>query len=68
MAKSQKRQITIEEVDRFTFGNEQVLRQRVKEKAYELYRCRGCRHGRDLDDWLEAEQLVLNEIAGERDQ
>ena len=44
-----------------TLGDE-VLRQRIAEKAYELYQQRGELHGRDLDDWLEAERLVLSEI------
>jgi hypothetical protein len=36
---------------------------RIAEKAHELYQCRGCCHGRDLDDWLEAERLILSELA-----
>lgn len=35
------------------------LRQRIAKKAYELYLNRGATHGRDLDDWLEAERTVL---------
>lgn len=42
--------------------DEEVLRQRIAEKAYELYQKRGQSHGHDLDDWLEAERLVLSEI------
>jgi hypothetical protein len=26
--------------------------------AYEMYEQRGCAHGRDLDDWLEAEKAA----------
>jgi len=44
-----------------TMGDE-VLRQRIAEKAYELYEKRGQSHGHDLNDWLEAERLVLGEI------
>ena len=44
-----------------TMGDE-VLRQRIAETAYELYEKRGQSHGQDLDDWLEAERLVLSEI------
>ena len=65
--KTSSKEISIQQVSKFSIGDEQVLRQRIAEKAYELYECRGCCHGRDLDDWLEAEQLVLAEIAG-RDQ
>lgn len=31
-------------------------RLRVEERAYELYLARGGEHGRDMDDWLAAEQ------------
>ncbi len=44
-----------------TMGDE-VLRGRIAEKAYGLYEKRGCCHGYDMDDWLEAERLVLSEI------
>ena len=47
-----------------TMGDE-VLRQRIAEKAYELYHKRGESHGQDLDDWLEAERLVLSEIGSQ---
>ena len=42
--------------------SDEALRQRIAEKAYELYQQQGESHGRDLDDWLEAERLVLGEI------
>lgn len=45
--------------------DDEVLRQRIAEKAYELYEKRGQSHGQDLDDWLEAERLVLSEIESE---
>lgn len=44
-----------------TLGNE-ALRRRIAEKAYELYEKRDQSHGHDLDDWVEAERLVLREI------
>ena len=47
-----------------TMGDE-VLRQRIAETAYELYHKRGESHGQDLDDWLEAERLVLSEIGSQ---
>lgn len=37
--------------------------QRIAVRAYELYRERGCSDGRDLDDWLEAEQAILGQEA-----
>jgi len=34
------------------------LSERIQKKAYELYEKRGCCHGRDYDDWYEAERIV----------
>ncbi len=34
------------------------LRQRIAEKAYELFLRRGQAPGNDVEDWLEAERLV----------
>lgn len=36
--------------------------ERVRMCAYELYVARGGVHGRDLDDWLEAEKQVRKEL------
>jgi hypothetical protein len=55
------REIPVKEVTEFSLIDE-TLRQRIADKAHELYRCRGCCHGRDLDDWLEAEQFILGEL------
>ena len=33
----------------------------IAQQAHQLWEQRGCRHGRDLDDWLEAERLVKQE-------
>ena len=35
---------------------------RIAEKAYELWEARGRREGHALQDWLEAEQIVMDEI------
>jgi len=32
--------------------------QQIAQRAYELYLVRDCRHGRDLDDWLDAEREI----------
>lgn len=40
----------------------ETLHPRIQEKAYELYLKRGGSHGRDMDDWLEAERIVLREV------
>jgi len=35
---------------------------RIAAKAYELWDARGRREGYDLQDWLDAEQIVMDEI------
>lgn len=35
----------------------------IRLKAYELYMQRGCQNGNDLQDWLAAEQLVLQALS-----
>ncbi len=62
---SGSREIPVKEVNEFSVGDDELLRQRIAEKAHELYECRGCCHGHDLDDWIEAERLVLSEIASQ---
>ena len=44
-----------------------VDRERIASRAYELYRARGGQHGRALEDWLEAEQELLNSTRRTRD-
>lgn len=41
------------------------LQEEIARVAYELYLKRGCVHGHDLDDWLEAERIVLSRYAGQ---
>jgi hypothetical protein len=45
-----------------------IDRQRVASRAYELYVARGGQHGRALDDWLEAEQELLESTRRNRDR
>ena len=59
---SGSREIPVKVVSEFSVSDDELRHQRIAEKAHELYQCRGCCHGRDLDDWLEAEQLVLSEM------
>jgi hypothetical protein len=40
-----------------TTSSEEYL-QKVQETAYHLYVARGCAHGYDVVDWLQAEQIV----------
>lgn len=36
--------------------------ERIAKKAHELWNARGCREGHDLEDWLDAESIVMEEI------
>ncbi len=65
---SGSREIPVKEVSEFSVSDDKLLHHRVAEKAYELYECGGCCHGRDLEDWLEAERLVLAEIELQTDK
>ena len=55
------REIPVKEVSHFSHNDQQV-RHRIAQKAFELYErrvfCLGC----DLEDWIEAERLVLAEM------
>lgn len=44
--------------------NSPAIRQRVEKKAYELYEQRGYANGNDLQDWLTAEQIIVQELSG----
>ena len=41
------------------------LHDEIAAVAYELYEARGCVAGRDFDDWLDAERIVLARHAGQ---
>ena len=67
MAKSQNndrvyRNIPVKVVSEFNVSADELRHRRIAEKAHEIYECRGYCHGRDLDDWLEAERLILSEV------
>ncbi len=34
------------------------IHEMIKKKAYEIHEKRGKQHGRDIDDWLEAERII----------
>jgi hypothetical protein len=40
----------------------QGMRDRISRKAYELWQERGHREGQDLENWLDAEAIVMEEI------
>jgi len=50
-----------EELRIHLLGNDGI-RERVSSRAYELYERRGADHGRDLEDWVEAEHEVLSPL------
>ncbi len=39
--------------------NEPQLQDKIRFRAYQIFEERGYQHGRDLDDWLQAEAEVL---------
>ena len=43
-------------------------RDRVAQRAYELYLARGCQEGQDLDDWLCAERELTGGQRGEQER
>jgi hypothetical protein len=42
-------------------ASQKSLRDVIEKKAYEIFVQRGGEHGKDLDDWLEAEKIVISE-------
>ena len=42
--------------------NETNLRKQIAEKAHELWERRGWAHGRDVEDWLQAEAMILGKF------
>ena len=40
------------------------IQDEIARKAYELYEKRGGQQGNDIQDWLEAERLILSEAEG----
>lgn len=47
-------------------ANGEVRRDRIAQRAYELYLARGGAHGSDWEDWLAAEREVLGANEDER--
>jgi DUF2934 family protein len=42
---------------------EQFRMNRIAARAHEIYEARGGEHGKDMDDWLQAEREIDAEIA-----
>ena len=51
---------------RRTRTDEKTIHELVAKKAYEIYEKRGMEHGKDLDDWLEAESIVMGKKKNKR--
>ena len=51
-ARSSAKESTLQSVD------PEEQRQRIEEKAYELYESRGYEHGNDQGNWYEAEEII----------
>ena len=45
-----------------------AVRERIAQKAYQLYEQRGRHQGREEEDWLEAETLVREEMTDTRER
>jgi hypothetical protein len=45
-----------------TVSGPQELVIRIRERAYELYEARGKEDGRDLEDWLLAEEEIMEQV------
>lgn len=41
-----------------TFNRLAPTREQIAQRAYELWLARGCAHGNDIGDWLEAERQL----------
>ena len=61
-----KKEGTFREEPTAPIVNDKAIHLTISEKAHEIYDKGGRRHGHDLEDWLEAEQLVLSERKGEK--
>lgn len=48
------------EQNRRNLPTDTQIRERIALRAFQIYQDRGCQHGRDLDDWLQAETEVLS--------
>ena len=42
-------------------NDKQELREQIIQRAYELYEARGREDGHDLEDWLKAEEEILQQ-------
>ncbi len=43
---------------------EKILEEKIRRRAYELYEARGCKSGKELEDWLQAEAEIRSRPRG----
>jgi hypothetical protein len=46
-------------------GSLTLTEQIIQKRAYELFEKRGCQHGHDIEDWLQAEAEVAGKKPGD---
>lgn len=56
-----KRTVTVGSTKKVAPEEENRTRQRIAERAYELFQARGRVDGHDIDDWLQAERQIQAE-------
>jgi hypothetical protein len=44
----------------------EATRDEIARRAYELYLMRGCEHGRDVEDWVQAKKQLSSAPVGQR--
>jgi Protein of unknown function (DUF2934) len=49
-------------------GSQELTEEIIRVRAYQLFEQRGCRHGSDMDDWLQAEAEVTGKKIASADQ
>ena len=48
--------------------NNNSMKDKITRRAYELYLMRGCEHGRDMEDWVQATNELTGKPAGKSNE
>ena len=48
--------------------NNNPMKEEITRRAYALYLMRGCEHGRDMQDWVQATKELTDESAGKSNE
>ncbi|MBI3615165.1 MAG: DUF2934 domain-containing protein [Candidatus Omnitrophica bacterium] len=59
MRKERQRRPNLEQAFGRPAGDEKPTQERVAQLAYQLYQKRGGEHGRDWEDWFNAEEILI---------